>query len=288
MDDVEDIEQESEDIEPEVVDDEGGDADVEQEPGGDDEDSDEGEDSEIIVSIGEESPPQPDDNKAPEWVRELRKSHRETQKENRELKAKLDELTNASSKPVELGKKPSLESCDYDSDKYDRELLAWYERKQEHDKAEAERAEEQRKQEQEWQSRLDDYAAKKAELKVRDYDDAEAYIEQNFSQVQQGMVLQGADNPALVFYALGKNPKKADELSKIKDPVKFAFAVAKLETQLKVTNRKAATKPERTVSGSARVSGSVDSTLERLRAEASRTGDFSKLTAYKRKLKAKK
>ena len=95
-------------------------------------------------------------------------------------------------------------------------------------------------------------------------------------------------DPVLVVYALGKNPKKAAELSEIKDPVKFAFAVAKLETQLKVSSRKAATKPEKTVNGSARVSGSVDSTLERLRAEASRTGDFSKLTAYKRKLKAKK
>jgi hypothetical protein len=56
-------------------------------------------------------------------------------------------------------------------------------------------------------------------------------------------MLQGADNPALVVYALGKNPKKAKELSEIKDPVKFAFAVAKLEKELKVTNRRAAPHP---------------------------------------------
>ena len=85
-----------------------------------------------------------------------------------------------------------------------------------------------------------------------------------------------------MIYALGKNPTKAKELSAINDPVKFAFAVAKLETQLKVTNRKAAPPPESTVRGTGRVSGAVDSTLERLRADAEKTGDYSKVMQYKR------
>ena len=68
--------------------------------------------------------------------------------------------------------------------------------------------------------------------------------------------------------------------------MKFAFAVAKLETQLKVTNRKAAAAPERTIStGGGRISGSVDSTLDRLREEALKTGDMSKVMAYKRSKK---
>ena len=94
-------------------------------------------------------------------------------------------------------------------------------------------------------------------------------------------MLQGADNPALVIYALGKNPKKAKELADIKDPVKFAFAVAKLEKELKVTNRRAAPPPERVVSGTGRSSGAVDSTLERLREDAARTGNMTKVIAYK-------
>jgi hypothetical protein len=77
------------------------------------------------------------------------------------------------------------------------------------------------------------------------------------------------------------------ELSSIKDPVKFAFAVAKLETQLKVSNRKAAPPPEKVVKGTGRVSGSVDSTLERLREEAAKSGDMSKVIAYKRQMRAK-
>lgn len=250
-------------------------------------DDDEGDD-EVVVSIDGESPPQDDDdNKAPEWVRDLRKSHREAQRENRELKAKLEALSGAGDKPAELGKKPTLEDCDYDSDVYDQRLGEWYERKREHDEAEAKLKDDQRKQEQEWQNNLDEFAKKKAALKVKDFDDAEEFVDEHFSQMQRGMIIQGAENPALVYYALGKNPKKAKELSEIKDPVKFAFTVAKLETQMKVTTRKAATKPERTVSGNARPSGSVDSTLDRLRAEAERTGDYTKVRQYKQQKRTK-
>jgi hypothetical protein len=85
-----------------------------------------------------------------------------------------------------------------------------------------------------------------------------------------------------VIYALGKNPKKAKELAQIDDPVKFAFAVAKLESQLKISNRKAATRPEKQVSATAPIKGAVDSTLERLREEAARTGNMDKVMAYKR------
>ena len=70
--------------------------------------------------------------------------------------------------------------------------------------------------------------------------------------------------------------------------MKFAFAVAKLETQLKVTQRKAATAPERTVQGTGNKSGTVDSTLERLRAEAAKSGDFTKVLQYKKSKQAAK
>jgi hypothetical protein len=137
-----------------------------------------------------------------------------------------------------------------------------------------------------WKAKLDGYGRAKAELRVKDFEDAEAVAQELFNITQQGVMLQGADNPALVVYALGKNPKKAQELAAIKDPVKFAFAVAKLEKDLKVTNRKQAPAPERVITGTARSSGAVDSTLERLREEAARTGNMSKVVAYKRQKKA--
>jgi hypothetical protein len=243
---------------------------------------DEEEADEVVISIGEESPPQEEEARAPEWVRELRKANREKERKIRELEAKLN-ATATETKPVALGAKPTLESCDYDSDEYEKKLADWYDRKREADSAEAEAAAQRDAEAQAWQDKLASYEKAKASLKVRDYEDAEAFALDTFNVTQQGIVIQGSDNPALIIYALGKNTKRAKELASITDPVKFAFAVAKLETQLKVSNRKAAASPERMIaSGGSRLSGAVDSTLERLRADAEKTGDYTKVLQYKK------
>ena len=250
-------------------------------------DEEESEDTEeVIVSIGEEAPPPEEQTHAPEWVRELRKTNRELQRQNRELQGKLQSTAQTETKPVVLGKKPSLEEHDYDADKFEAALADWFERKRQADEVNTRQEAEVMNQQKAWQAKLDGYGKAKAEMRVKDFEDAEAVAQELFNITQQGVVLQGADNPALVIYALGKNPKKAKELSDIKDPVKFAFAVAKLEKELKVTNRRAAPPPERIVSGTGRVSGAVDSTLERLREEAARTGNMTKVIQYKSQKRA--
>ena len=242
---------------------------------------------EVVVSIGEEAPPPEEQTHAPEWVRELRKSHRELQRQNRDLQAKL-QTTQTETKPVTLGKKPTLEDHDYDADRFEVALSDWFDLKRKAADVTARQEAEVMTQQKAWQSKLDSYGKAKAELRVKDFEDAEAVAQELFSITQQGVVLQGAENPALVIYALGKNLKKAKELSEITDPVKFAFAVAKLEKDLKVTNRKAAPPPEKIVSGTGRSSGAVDSTLERLRAEAEKTGNMTKVIQYKAQKRASK
>lgn len=239
---------------------------------------------EVVVSIGDApTPEQEEAERAPEWVRELRKSDREKTRRIKELEAKLS--TTAENKPVvELGPKPTLEGADYDSDRFEAELTAWHDRKR---KVEAAQADEQAQRDAEakaWQDRLDGYQKAKATLKVKDYEDAEAAVSDAFSVTQQGIVINGADNPALLIYALGKNPTKAKELAAITDPVKFAFAVAKLETTVKATNRKAPPPPEKAITG--HTGGAIDNKLEKLREDAARTGDYSKVLAYKRQNRA--
>ena len=238
-------------------------------------------DDEVVVSIGEEAPPTEEEVRAPEWVRELRKTNREKERRIRELEAKLTATTTENKPVVTMGPKPKLEDHDYDADRYEQALDAWHERKRQHDLETEMVKKSELEQHQAWQAKLDSYGKAKAELKVRDYEDAEETVQQLLNITQQGVVLQGADNPALVIYALGKNPKKAKEIAEITDPVKFAFAVAKLEKELKVTNRRAAPAPERIVSGTGRSSGAVDSTLDRLREEAARTGNMTKVIQYK-------
>lgn len=235
---------------------------------------------EVVVSIGEDAPAPDESNAAPTWVKDLRKDNRAMKK-----KIKALESSKATAKTAELGEKPTLAGSDYDSSTYEKELESWHERKRDHDKKETEAKETEQKQAQSWQGTLDEYGAKKDSLKVSDFDEVEAIAADALSENQQGMILQGAENSAVVMYALGKNPKRLGELAEIKDPVKFAFAVAKLEVTMKVTKRKASTEPEQKVSGTGQVSGSGDSKLENLRKQAEKTGDFTEVRKYKKSLK---
>jgi hypothetical protein len=199
-----------------VIEDEVTDQPEEQSEGEQAQTQDESESDEVVVSIGEEAPPPEEPVHAPEWVRELRKTNRELQRQNRELQTKLQTTVQTETKPVTLGPKPKLEDHDYDADKYEEALTGWFERKRQADEVNAKQEAEVMNQQKAWQAKLDGYGKAKAELKVKDFEDAEAVAQELFNVTQQGVMLQGADNPALVVYALGKNPKKAQELASIK------------------------------------------------------------------------
>jgi hypothetical protein len=241
-------------------------------------------DEEVIVSIGEETPPSEDEQQAQAapWITELRKNMREEKKKNKQLEERLKAIESVSEAQIELGKKPTLEDDDisFDPEIYEQKLSAWFDRKRLADDQATKIREQQATDEKAWQEKLNSYGEAKANLKVADYEDAELIAQELLSKTQQGILLQGAENPALIVYALGKNPAKAKELAAIKDPVKYAFAVAKLETQLKVTKRNAPS-PEKTFTkGSGSISGTVDSTLERLRSDAAKTGNYTKVIQY--------
>ena len=243
---------------------------------------------EVTVTIGDAPPqeaPAPEE-RDPKLVNKLRKLLREQERKVREYETKLK----AAAPPVEnappaLGAKPKLEDLDYDADKYEAALAAWFERKRIADEHAQKQKQAEETQRQAWQARLDGYAKAKASLRVRDYEEAEHAVTDALDVTQQGIIVSGAENPALVTYALGKDSAKLAELRAITDPVKFAFAVAKLETQLKVNPKAKPPAPEQTPKGSAPKS-TVDSTLERLRDEAQRTGNADKLLAYKRQLRS--
>lgn len=245
-------------------------------------------DDSVVVTIGEESPPTEEDEQAsaPAWVKELRETNRQKSRRIRELEEQLKAKASTETQPVQVGKKPTLEDHDYDAAQFEAALEQWYEQKRKADEHNAKAQAEAQAVQQAWEAKLNKYNEEKAKLKVAGFDDAEEFVRETLSTTQQGIIIKGSSSPELLIYALGRNHAKAKELAAIKDPVEYAFAVAKLETQLKVTPRKAPP-PERTVSGSGRGSGAIDSTLERLRAEAEKTGDMSKVLAYKRQQRAK-
>jgi len=256
----------------------------------------EAEETELVVSIGDEEPPSEPEipEGAPSWVKETRLISRAKEKENRELSRRIKELEQKLQQqaPVAQGEttsappqKPTLQDVDYDTGAYEARLDDWYKAKAKFDQQQAELQRKQDDINKAWIAKIESYNTAKAELKVRDFDDAEAAMMDTLSVTQRGIILDGAKKPAIVMYALGKNPKKAAELAAIASPIAFAFAIADLEKELKVTQRKPSAQPEQLVSGNAPKSGSVDNTLERLRDEAAKTGDLSKVMAYKRQQK---
>jgi hypothetical protein len=151
-----------------------------------DDETEDTESDDVIVSIGEEAPPPEEQTQAPEWVRELRKANRELQRQNRELQGKL-QTTTTETKPVVLGKKPSLEDHDYDSEKYEDALTNWFDSKRRADEINARQEAEVMTQQKDWQAKLDGYGKAKAELKVKDFEDAEAVAQELFNVTQQGV-----------------------------------------------------------------------------------------------------
>lgn len=243
---------------------------------------------EVIITIGDKAPePEPeDDHQAVPWVRELRKTARELAKENRELKAKL--AAPAEYKALQLGKKPSLQDdgIDYDEEKYSAALEQWHETKRQIEASEAKAREAQEAQSKAWQAKIEGYGKAKVDLKVPDFDDAEEVARGKLSVTQQGIVLQAAENSAMWVYATGKSKEHLERLASITDPVKFAWEAGKLEGSMKQQTRPKPPPPARLAQGSAKISGANDSTLENLRAAAVKSGDFSKVLAYKNQKRA--
>lgn len=241
-------------------------------------------DGEVAVTIGDD--PGEDDEppeEAPSWVKRVRE-------QNRDLKKRLKELEKT--QPVKsappLRPKPTLEAADYDSERFEKDLASWYEEKNAHEAREAKKREAEQNQQRAWQDKVSRYEALKGELKASDKEDAEEAVKDAFDATKQGIIIQGAKNPALVVYALGKNPARLAELAEITDPVVFAFEVARLETEIKMRPRKAPPKPERSIkSGTGTMSGALDKTLERLEAEAAKTGDRTAVIRYKRQQAAR-
>lgn len=248
------------------------------------------EDEEFVITVGDEEPEPSDDDDfsgkpAPAWVKDLRKQSREDKKRIKELEAQVQQAKPAE-KPIEVGPKPKLADFDYDEDQFESAVEQWHERKRQVEQQQAAKQAEEEKAKQAWQQKMQSYEERRQNVasKVRDFEELEEAAKDKLTPTQQGILIHAAENPELIMYHLGKNPKKAQELSAITDPVLFAFAAAKLDSQMKIQTRKPATQPEKKPSGSAGLAGAVDQKLAQLEAKAEKTGDRTELIKYKKSL----
>lgn len=241
----------------------------------------------LVVSLEGEDPSTAEDGvpsgPAPAWLKDLRKEHRAVVRELRELKAEKAAASHVNEPKQEIGPRPKMSDpdIDFDEEVFDRKLDAWHQRKTEIEGRERDARAQQERAETEWKTKVETHQKAAAALRVPDYEEAADVVRGSFNEIQQAILLE-ADNSALLAYAIGKRPAKAKELASISNPVKFAMALAKLETQVKTQPKKTAPAPETRVRASAPVSGAVDSKLAKLMEEADRTGDRTKVAAYHR------
>jgi len=239
------------------------------------------EEDDLIVTIeGQEKTEE--EESAPSWVKELRRKNREDQKRIRELEQQLQARETGSAQPP---KKPKLEDFDYDADEFEKAMDGYYAAKAKHDAELEKQAQAREDQEKAWAERQQAYIKSKERFKPDQMKEAEDEVVSILPPTRQAMIIDVADDPGTLVYALGKNSAKLRELASIKSDGRFIKELAKLEMNIKVqTKTKTPPPPERTISGSGKTPGAAAATLESLKAEAERTGDYGKYFAEKRRL----
>jgi hypothetical protein len=177
--------------------------------------------------------------------------------------------------------KPTLDQYDYDETRFSEAYDKWMEQKDEAEPCRSRSSTHSARSRR--PSKLQEVLrARKESLGVEDFDEAEAEVGSHLNQTQAGLLMRGADDPAVLVYALSKSPARLMDLAKITDPVKFTVAVAKMEISLatKKTSRpapEARITPERALRFQLAKRRSKSS-ARRLR----RTGDFTEVAKYKR------
>jgi len=259
---------------------------VEQEP---EEASDPAPEEELVIQLDEK---EEEDEKAPGWVKDLRKRYREEQKARRQIEEELSRLKGGAKQESDaLPPKPTLENPgtgrdedSYDAEVFQHQLDAWYEKKADHDRKQAQVKAQQDEAAKEWEAVQKRYAEGKSKLPADKMEEAEAEVISVLSPNRQAMLMDIADDAALLAYALGSNPETLRKVGSIKNDARFIKELTKIEMNIKAAPKKAAPPPERTISGSGRTPGATASNLEKLKADAQKSGDYSKYYAEKRRL----
>lgn len=233
----------------------------------------------LVVSLDEDE----EDAEVSQPMRDLRQ-------QNRDLKKRLKEIEAAKSVDnLEIGEKPKLEDFDYNTEKFEAALLEWSARKTEVETKTKEREEFAQRQVAEFEEKKALYNAARKKLNVKNFEEAEDVVKSTLPQIVQDVIIDNAKDPALVFYALGKNPKAMEGLSKaetLREAVSAAYKLGAQEAKMKVTGMKNKPKPETKIQGGAKPVKTGERQLEKLREEAAKTGDYTKVHAYKKQLRA--
>lgn len=237
----------------------------------------------------EEDPPLPTGDRASEGWAKLQKQRRELQRRVRELETRPTPAPAQEAAPV-LPPMPKSSDKDigYDEDKLSQKMAEWVETKANVNAHQAKIKAAQQEEAQEKAASHGRYAAKRDALKetAPAYLDAERIVCSALSIGRQNDLMEAdLDDPTKVVLALAQYPDELAEAVAIRSLPKFIKHLVALEKKVSVTppTKKPKAPAEKTSTGSgSSAPGSTDKQLERLEAEARKTGNRAPVQRYKR------
>lgn len=252
---------------------------------------------ELSIVIEGEEPPEddlaldPDEeanlgDKGKNTLKRLRALAKENAKKAREMEAKLAAIEAERAPRIEPPKRPTLADCGFDDEvfaaKMEEYVVAQAKVKEEHARLE----QEQKASEEDYRARHSKYVESKAALRVTGFDDAEQAVKDALSKEQQSIIIRNVPDAATVVYALGRSPKKLAELAAIRDLDRFAFRLAELKGEIKVTTKTPPPVETKLRGGTGSALPSSPADLEKLRSKAQQSGDYTAYFAAKAALKS--
>jgi len=269
---------------------------------------DEGEEQEFEVTRATPEDSQPSQGKGlPSWahkrVNEISAKKREAETASEEYRLKYEaeleknRILSESQSPAPA-KAVAPDPDDFDGGEYDPDFVAKrdaYESNRYEQISENQFQKQRARAEQEAQDRAKDEAVRVSQqkhydkvesMKIKGYAEAEDKVIESLGYDTVNVLIQKFKNPHVLFYYMGKNQGEMEYSANLakSDPLQFVIHMAQLEKELQVkTKSKTAPNPDTPLEGGVPTNKS-DAKLDKLRDEAQRTGDMSKLMAYKQGL----
>lgn len=209
------------------------------------------------IPLTEEDDDHVDGQPAPQWVKELRKGFKETQKENRELRRQLEEIQSrpAGQQPQQqadvIPPKPTLESCEYDEAAFEQAMTDWHEKKSRAEQQKQQKERQQQEYQLRFQQRVEAHKQRAAKFPMKDYQEMEAIVLSELPPVQQEIIIHCADEGSeLIAYGLGKSQQLRQRVAAETDPIRAAFLLGQISKEVHLAPKpKKAIKPEPEVRG---------------------------------------
>lgn len=235
---------------------------------------------EVVISFGDDAEEGEDD--AP-LVKKLRAELRERDRKLAQLRRNPPASNDDDPEPV-IPARPSIDAFDYDQDRFDAALEARDKAIQDHAEWKVRQGERERARQRAADDQAKQVEQQKRALGVGDYEERSSVVRDRLTDQQMAILINATDNPARLIYALGRSETRLAELAGIDNLARFAARIGQLERDVKVSKRKPP-EPETRVRGATASLSYSGKELERLEKEAEKTGDRSKVIAYRRQMR---